>query len=176
MRRLTIRSSSLVVVLALSRCAGTAYALPVAPCPYCGTDKAPATTGPTSRIAPASEPGTPLEITGTVYHADGRRAAAGVVIYAHQPDARGYVPPMIPEREKDHLQGWVRTDSAGRYRFLTIRPGGANARVDLFVAAPGAPERRLDPITLDGAGSARVVTDAQGVQHVVRDIILERLP
>lgn len=194
------RTSALAAILVLSPGGATAHALPLAPsaaCPWCGASLAPATTGPSGRIAPAGEPGTPLEITGVVFQADGRTPAAGVVIYAYQANARGVYPNPdgTPASAGDHgtLRGWVRTDSLGRYRFLTVRPAGRDepAHVNMTVKQSGGREIRIDPVMFDddrlltadararlrhvgGPAIVRVATDSQGVQHVVRNVILER--
>jgi catechol 1,2-dioxygenase len=74
--------------------------------------------------APARR-GTPLVISGTVYAADCRTPLAGAVIEAWQTDARGVYGPgqAADELRCCYLQGTVQTDSAGRYRIQTIRPG-----------------------------------------------------
>lgn len=136
-------------------------------------------------------PGIPLEITGTVYRADGKTPAAGVVIYAWHDNARGVYMTRGGEiaGAGDHgqLRYWVRTDDAGHYRFTTIHPGASRdhrtpALVNITVAPPGGRELRADPIILGNetavgdtrAGVVHPITDAQGVQHVVRDIVLRR--
>ena len=74
--------------------------------------------------APARR-GTPLVISGTVYAADCRTPLEEAVIEAWQTDARGVYGPGQAGGELRccYLQGTVQTDSAGRYRIQTIRPG-----------------------------------------------------
>ena len=69
--------------------------------------------------------GTPLLLSGTVYAADCRTPLAGAVIEAWQTDARGVYGPGQAGGEPRccYLQGTVKTDSQGRYRIQTIRPG-----------------------------------------------------
>lgn len=85
-------------------------------CPRHAGDHASAT----GRIAPADEPGEPMEIRGTVYAADGVTPAAGVVLYAYHTDVRGIyrAGPSGPPR----LRAWFKTDAGGRYGYRTIRP------------------------------------------------------
>src|SRR5262249_45669056 len=81
----------------------------------------PATLTEHSRIAPASEPGTPLMISGLVVGPDGVTPQAGAIVFAYHTDDSGLYSeqPGFPWR----LRGWARTDAAGRFEFETIRPG-----------------------------------------------------
>ena len=200
MRSSRHHASSLLCLLLLSSCSTTASAAPAAPpCPWCGASDAPASLGATSRIAPVGEAGVPLDITGTVVSPDGRTPVAGVLIYAYHTNARGIYPRRDDEtgRAQEHgsLRGWVRSDAQGRYRFTTIRPapeaGGTEpAHISLTVAVERRREARIDSIEFDddtllttavrqqrqnagGSGIVHPVADARGVQHVVRNIILQ---
>jgi len=81
----------------------------------------PATLASQGRIAPASEPGTPLRISGIVVGPDGVTPEAGAVVFAYHTDTSGVYRerPGLPWR----LRGWVKTDAGGRFTFETIRPG-----------------------------------------------------
>jgi protocatechuate 3,4-dioxygenase beta subunit len=63
----------------------------------------------------------PLLVEGQVLRPDGKTPAAGIVLYVYQTDTTGRYSarPGDPPR----LRGWVRTDTAGRYAYRTIRPG-----------------------------------------------------
>ena len=79
-----------------------------------------------SRIAPTSEPGEPLIVSGRVFGADGK-PREGVIVYAYQTDANGIYRVPTPPRStsSNHhgpLRGWAVSDSQGRYTFDTIRP------------------------------------------------------
>jgi protocatechuate 3,4-dioxygenase beta subunit len=89
----------------------------------------------------------------------------------------------------------MRTDSAGRYQFTTIRPapypGRAEpAHIHLTVTPPGGEERWVDAIEFDddtlltsderakrhrlgGSGIVRVARDRDGSGRVTRNIVLE---
>jgi protocatechuate 3,4-dioxygenase, beta subunit len=108
----------------------------------------------TVRIAPPSEPGERLVISGTVYRADGRTPAPNVVILAYHTDAKGIYPQRNNSDERGSLQGRLRTDAKGRYRIDTIRPGGYPGRVDpahihLVVQPEGKPEVHVPEIVFD---------------------------
>jgi protocatechuate 3,4-dioxygenase beta subunit len=82
----------------------------------------PATLSATARIAPTSEPGSPLVIRGQVLATNGTPAAEAIV-FAYQTDREG----LYDRRENGphswRLRGWARADRAGRFTFETIRPG-----------------------------------------------------
>jgi Dioxygenase len=83
----------------------------------------PSTLGPSGRIAPAGEPGTPLVVAGQVFDPSGTRPAANVVVFAYQTDRDGiYFGPGKPGRPW-RLQGWTKTGEDGRFEFRTVRPG-----------------------------------------------------
>jgi len=100
----------------------------------------PATLSAEARIAPESEPGTPLVADGTVLDVSGH-PAAGVEVFACHTDAAG----RYAARGADdpwRLKGWAVTDAQGRFEFRTIRPGPypgrtVPAHIHLTAAAPG---------------------------------------
>ncbi|MGZ3377935.1 MAG: dioxygenase family protein, partial [Phenylobacterium sp.] len=88
----------------------------------CGSANPPAFVPTFGRIAPTSEPGEPIEVTGVVYRSDRRTPANGITLFAYHTDARGdYNHPNSPF--KPRLYAWVRTDNQGQYGFSTIKPG-----------------------------------------------------
>jgi protocatechuate 3,4-dioxygenase beta subunit len=177
-------------------------ALPPAECEGCGAWDAPKSLSWAGRIAPPGEPGTPLVLSGVVYRTDGRTPAAGVLVYAYHTNAAGIYPPggtgTGHARRHGRLRGWIRTDSAGRYQFTTIRPGsypsrGAPAHIHLTVRSPGGEERWIDSIEFDddplltpehrakrhklgGSGIVHATRDRDGTLRATRDIVLEVWP
>ena len=80
----------------------------------------PARVGSSERIAPASEPGTPFLVHGTVLDTAGKPAAR-VEVFAYQTDHTGlYAQPGASDPWR--LKGWAVTDAEGRFEFRTIRP------------------------------------------------------
>ena len=65
--------------------------------------------------------GEPMQISGTVYQSDGKRAAPNILIYFYHTDAEG-----IYGRRGEHKHGkyrdWLLTDEKGRFEFRTIKP------------------------------------------------------
>jgi len=145
----------------------------------------PATLAARGRIAPASEPGTPLRISGVVVGPDGVTPQAGAIVFAYHTDDSGVYRdrPGQPWR----LRGWVETDAAGRFEFETIRPGpypGRNvpAHVHLTIESAkfgrqyGGLEFADDPLVSDAErkasaaegrfGDVLEVVHEGGAQHV----------
>ena len=152
-----------------------------------------------SRIAPAQEPGEPMQIDGVVRDQKGN-PVTGVVVYAYQTNAKGIYPGADRSSSQSvtqhgELRSWAKTDATGRYRFNTIRPGGypnttIAQHVHMHVIEPGrvtyviddivfTDDPRLTPETRKtyehGRGGSGVVTpkkDAIGKWLVTRDIVL----
>lgn len=78
------------------------------------------TAGPEARFALPGERGVPMRVTGRVFRPDGRTAAAGIVVYGWQTDARGEY--HGPFSRTPRLRGWMKTDADGRFAFDSIRP------------------------------------------------------
>lgn len=76
-----------------------------------------------------STPGVPMTVDGRVIDAAGN-PRPDVLIYLHQTDGTGIYPAGAQTeglgreaRRHGRLRGWVRSDSEGRYRIVTVRPG-----------------------------------------------------
>ena len=75
-------------------------------------------------VAPPSEPGERLEVSGVVYAADGRTPVPRASVYVYHTDARGYYRPDDAMGNRNpRLMALLRTDGQGRYSYRTIRPG-----------------------------------------------------
>ncbi len=151
-----------------------------------------------ARIAPAHEPGEPLTLWGTVTDSDGH-PQAGVIVYAYHTDRGGLYPPTatpVGEAARRHgrLRGWARTNTRGRYKFDTIRPGSYPGRdipehIHVHVIEPGRATYYIDDVMFrddlkltprqeellsHGRGSAGLATPKQhrGRWFVRRNIVL----
>ena len=88
----------------------------------------PATLSSTSRIAPESEPGSPLVIHGRAFAADRKRPLASAVIFAYHTDKEGLYDRPGTSNLSWRLRGWAKTDDQGHFVFRTIRPGAYPSR------------------------------------------------
>ena len=87
-----------------------------------------------------------MVIEGTVRDESGD-PVEGVIVYAYHTNDRGMYPPIDSlsgswAGRHGQLRSWVRSDSDGRYRFETIRPGSypngdAAAHVHMHIIEPG---------------------------------------
>jgi protocatechuate 3,4-dioxygenase, beta subunit len=156
----------------------------------------PANVGSVSRIAPASEPGSPLVINGRVFQTDGRTPAAGVTVFAYHTDANGLYDVRENGPHSWRLKGWAVTDAEGRFTFQTIRPASyPNAtvpqHVHISIEGPGVPRRFSTEIEFDDDpkmtaeqratsraaglfGVVRPVMKRNGIDHVETNIRIER--
>ena len=160
--------------------------------------EAPADAPASVVVVPDGEPGTPLVIRGVVYSADGRTPVAGASVYVYQTDARGYYAPDDARASgSPRLRGYLRTDEAGRYDFVTVRPGSYPGtrnpgHIHYHVRAPGHAERVFeivfegDPLIPErwrrdagrpGANVAivRLEDGGEGVLRGEQDVVLVRL-
>ena len=80
-----------------------------------------AATASKGRIAPASEPGVPLIVSGTLFRADGKTPLAGALVFAYHTDREGLYNPNRATHSW-RLRGAVRTAADGSFEFRTIRP------------------------------------------------------
>jgi protocatechuate 3,4-dioxygenase beta subunit len=188
-----------LAILAAAAGAATPEAVVSLPCEGCDAVyvQMPAQIGSTARIAPADEPGEPLQVLGQVRDAAGK-PVAGVVVYAYHTGADGHYPRDQSLRSSSaaphgRLRGWVRSDAQGNYRFDTVRPAGYPGRSDpqhihLHVIEPGRCTYYIDDIHFDDdprlAGYARAPQQrggnglghprraADGSWQITRDIVL----
>ena len=129
------------------------------PCEGCEAvfEGLPSSLAPTTRLAPAGEPGTPITLTGRVLGADGR-PRAGVIVYAYQTNAAGVYPPSAIRAgaagRHGALRGWAMSGPDGRYTFETIRPGtyptrDAPAHIHMHVIERGCVTYYIDDVMFD---------------------------
>lgn len=73
------------------------------------------------------EPGDKLEIAGTILKFDGITPAADIIMYLYQTNMNGYYTPTLHQNPNStkhgRIRGWVKTNSFGKYNFITVKPG-----------------------------------------------------
>jgi protocatechuate 3,4-dioxygenase beta subunit len=143
------------------------------------------------RVVGVDEPGTPLVVFGQVFGADGRAIHGARILVSHA-DARGEYGTSPKNPSWARLSGRLQTDSLGRYRVRTVRPGsyGGPAHVHFVISRPWGTEQgfelrfadeRQGPPVLPGLAADTgmfaivrgVVRDAGGVLRVRRDFRLQ---
>lgn len=128
----------------------------------------PATITSYERLAPATEPGEPVKLSGRVLDAAGR-PRGGIIIYAYQTDRNGIYPPVLPLRSNasnmhGRLRAWARSDAQGRYSFDTIRPGsygGNPEHVHMHVIEPSCATYVIDDLMFTGDPNLERLTSQQ---------------
>ena len=100
-----------------------------------------------------NEKGTRLAVNGTVYKADGKTPAAGVIIYIYHTDQAGHYSTKGDEKgwgkRHGYIRGWMKTDQNGFYKFFTLRPASypgrtAPAHIHIIIKEPGKNEYWID--------------------------------
>jgi protocatechuate 3,4-dioxygenase beta subunit len=149
-----IRSSNRVlsaaaVVFALLAVVASAQDELLVPAVYLAPEYTAPSDAPSSIVvADRDEPGERLIVSGRALY--GSTPVGGASIFVFQTDAEGVYAPGLttPEAElRPRLHGVMRTDSDGRYRYETVRPGsydGNAAHVHYIVIAAGYKPRLFD--------------------------------
>jgi len=104
--------------------------------------------GPGATLAPASEPGTRLIVSGKVWDHTGTKGVAGVKLYAYHTDAKGL---YGESSENPRLKGTVITNADGLFEWRTIRPmpypgGGNPAHIHIQASGGGYPDQWVDEL------------------------------
>ena len=152
-----------------------------------------------AELPPDDEPGERLVLSGRVLMPDGETPAPGVVLYVHQTNAAGLYRSIQSTsgggRNDGMIEGWLTTDSTGRYEIRTIKPapypdGGMPAHIHLYVKEPGRRPYYIDDFVFEGdphvteryraqqelrggSGIVQLHRDASGAWRAGRDIVLE---
>ena len=104
-----------------------------------------------------NEPGPKMEISGTIYKADGT-PAPNVVLYVYHTDQTGKYTTKGNEKEwrKRHgyIRGWLKTNAKGEYKFYTLRPAPypgekIQAHIHPVIKEPDFNEYYIDEIVFD---------------------------
>jgi protocatechuate 3,4-dioxygenase, beta subunit len=146
---------------------------------------------PTLALTSAKEPGQRMIVTGRLFAMDGTTPIPRRWIGVYHTDAKGDYGHDPRRHEWARLNGWLKTDSLGRFEIRTIRPGAypqgnTPEHIHFVIQTPTCwngnnelqfeDDRRvlksvLERSRRDGRfGMARPVTRRDGVQRVERDL------
>jgi protocatechuate 3,4-dioxygenase, beta subunit len=143
-----------------------------------------------------NEPGPKIEVSGIVYHRDGKTPAKDVVLYVYHTNQTGHYPTRGNEtgwaKRHGYIRGWVKTNENGFYQFFTLRPAAYPNRRDpqhihITVKEPDKNEYWIDDFLFaddpllpksterkprGGSGIVELLPPKDGVAHATRHIIL----
>lgn len=123
---------------------------------WCGAIDAPDNVSWKTALSKKSDKDTPMIISGTVFEADGERAAPNILIYFYHTDSDGYYGRKRPgEPLHGHFRGWMLTDAQGRYEFSSIIPAAYPERkfaahVHMTLTGKNFREDSVDSILFEG--------------------------
>jgi protocatechuate 3,4-dioxygenase beta subunit len=97
----------------------------------------------------------PMEISGTVFQADGKTPASNTLIYLYHTDFEGYYGRKKDEHKHGRYRGWMLTDKEGRYSFKSIKPAPYPenrfaAHIHMTVTTAKTREDWIDSILFEG--------------------------
>ena len=99
-----------------------------------------------------------IKLTGTVFRADGKTLASGVILYIYQTNEKGIYETLGNEKgwakRHGYIRGWIKTNEKGEYTFYTFRPAAYSNRrapehIHLTVKEPNRKEYYLDDFLFD---------------------------
>jgi protocatechuate 3,4-dioxygenase beta subunit len=106
-----------------------------------------------------NDAGPKIEISGIIYHRDGKTPAADVVLYVYHTDQTGVYPKKGNEKgwakRHGYIRGWVKTDKSGFYKFYTLvpasYPNGKNPKhIHPTIKEPDKNEYWIDEYLFEG--------------------------
>lgn len=162
-----------------------------------GAIDAPADVSWRATLSTEADKGEKMIISGTVFEADGKRAAPNVLIYLYHTDIEGFYGRKSGEHKHGRYRGWMLTNERGQYEFQTIKPAPYPenrfaAHIHMTVTTKTMREDWVDSILFEGdklisgreretAGKKggfnpilKLEKDANGIWRAVRDIQLWR--
>ena len=105
-----------------------------------------------------NEKGNKMEISGIVFHRDGKTPAKDVILYIYHTDQTGRYPTKGNEtgwgKRHGYLRAWMKTNEKGEYKFHTLKPAAYPGRRDpahihITIKEPGKNEYYIDDYHFD---------------------------
>ena len=106
-------------------------------------------------LSEESGKGEPIEISGVVYHSDGKTIAPNTLIYLYHTDFEGRYGRAGDAHGHGKYRGWMLTDKDGKYSFRTIKPtpypeNRFAAHIHMTVTTSSTREDWVDSILFEG--------------------------
>ncbi|MGB7209508.1 MAG: hypothetical protein WBD27_12665 [Pyrinomonadaceae bacterium] len=122
---------------------------------WSGAISAPADVSWKTVLSNETNKGEPMEISGTVFQADGKTPAPNTLIYLYHTDFEGYYGRKKDEHKHGRYRGWMLTDKEGRYSFKSIKPAPYPenrfaAHIHMTVTTAKMREDWIDSILFEG--------------------------
>ncbi len=104
------------------------------------------------------EQGPKIEISGTIYHRDGKTPAKDIIMYLYHTDQAGLYSKKGNEKgwglRHGNIRGWIKTDEKGQYKFYTLIPASyPNStivkHIHPTIKEPGFTEYWIDDFVFD---------------------------
>lgn len=103
-------------------------------------------------------PGLKIEISGIIFHPDGKTPAKDIVLYVYQTNQQGIYERKGNEegwgKRHGYIRGWIKTDAKGFYKFYTLLPASyPNSNnpkhIHPTIKEPGKSEYWIDEFLFD---------------------------
>lgn len=104
------------------------------------------------------EEGPKIEISGTIYHRDGKTPAKDIIMYLYHTDQAGLYSKKGGEKgwglRHGYIRGWIKTDEKGHYKFYTLIPASYPnttivKHIHPTIKEPGFTEYWIDDFVFD---------------------------
>lgn len=159
---------------------------------WSGARDAPSNISWTAKLAPDSDKGERIFISGTIFQGNGKTPAPNTLIYLYHTDIYG-IYGQNGEHRHGRYRGWMLTNAEGKYQFESIKPASypnstIAAHVHMTVTNRERKEDWIDSILFEGdrfiSASERVpqkggfqpivklTKRTDGKAYAVRDILL----
>ena len=123
---------------------------------WTGAKDVPADVSWRTKLAPVSDKGERIQVSGTVFRADGKTPAPNTLLYLYHTDIYG-IYGHDGEPRHGRYRGWMLTDAQGKYEFESIKPASypnstIASHIHMTVTTETMKEDWIDSILFEGDG------------------------
>lgn len=132
--------------------------------------------------------GPKIEISGVIYHRDGKTPAKDVVLYVYHTDQKGIYATRGDEKgwgkRHGYIRGWIKTNERGEYKLYTLVPASyPNSRnpkhIHPTIKEPGYSEYWIDEFLFDDdpllPAGERNKTSPRGGDGVLKTVMKDEM-